>query len=270
MRSLAPLFALAVALVAQLITPRAAHAQGWPQPAAGLSMTGDPELIFTFDDGPNPATTPIVLDTLKQYGIQAIFFCTGKMVVQPRAQEVIERILAEGHIIANHTMEHGDLCRLDDARSVYEIDEGHKAIAAAVKMPIPWFRTPYGAKCPRLEAQLAERHLTHFHWDIDPQEWRHGNTKRTIDYMIRALGRTQGRQVVLMHDTKAATVKALPVILQWVAEENARREAEGRRQIRFIPASDYVIETLAPGLWKVLGELAPGPRWTSAVAAVLP
>jgi peptidoglycan/xylan/chitin deacetylase (PgdA/CDA1 family) len=263
-------FVQVLALLALLFATRSAAGQGWPQPAAGLSMTGDPELIFTFDDGPNPNLTPIVLDTLKQYGIKAVFFCTGHMVIQPKAQAVIERILAEGHIIANHTMEHSELCQVDEPRSIFEIDEGHKAIEAAAGMPIPWFRAPYGARCARLEAQLAARRITHFHWDIDPQEWRHGNTKRTIAYMLRALGRTQGRQVVLMHDTKVATVKALPVILQWVAEENARREAEGRRTIRFIPAWEYAIENLAPGLWKWLGDLTPGERWAGYVEAVLP
>ena len=42
-------------------------------------MTGDPELIFTFDDGPNPKTTPLVLDTLKAHHIHAVFFMVGEM-----------------------------------------------------------------------------------------------------------------------------------------------------------------------------------------------
>lgn len=247
-----------------------AHADGWPQPAAGLSMTGDPEILFTFDDGPNPTTTPVVLDVLRRHKIQAIFFTVGHMVVQPRAQAVIERILAEGHILANHTMEHGELCQLDEAKAIAEIDDGYRALHDAAKMPIPWFRAPYGAKCARLEAQLAQRRITHFHWDIDPQEWRHGNTKRTIAFMLRALGRSQGRVVVLMHDTKLATVQALPVILQWIDEENAKREEEGRRQIRILQPSQYVIESLAPGLWKWLGDLLPGDRWAKLVAETLP
>lgn len=247
-----------------------ARAEEWPQPAAGLSVTGDPEILFTFDDGPNIHTTPKVLDTLREHGVQAVFFGVGRMLERPEAQAVIERIIAEGHIIANHTMRHGELCRLPEAEAVAEIDEGYRVLHQAAAMPIPWFRTPYGARCQRLVAQLAERQVTHFHWDIDPQEWRHGSAKRTSAYLIRALERAQGREVVLMHDTKQATVKALPEILEWIKAENQRREAQGRRQIRILPASQYAVETLAPGLWKWLAAIAPGPRWGATLAKALP
>jgi peptidoglycan/xylan/chitin deacetylase (PgdA/CDA1 family) len=262
--------ALAALLASSLLPARRAAADGWPQPAAGLSLTGDPEILFTFDDGPNPTTTPAILDALHQYGIHAVFFLVGHMVVQPKAQPIIDRILAEGHVVANHTMEHAELCVVKEDQAIHEIDEGHRVIAAAAAMPIPWFRAPYGAKCHRLEAELAERRITHFHWDVDPQEWRHGNTKRTIAYMLRVLGRTQGRAVILMHDTKVATMHALPVILQWIQEENARREAEGRRPIRVVQSWQYALENLAPGLWKWLVDAAPGPSWSGYLAAVLP
>jgi peptidoglycan-N-acetylglucosamine deacetylase len=261
--------AIAGALVA-VLAGGAARAEGWPQPAAGLSKTGDPEILFTFDDGPNPNTTPLILDALREYGVQAVFFQVGKMVEQPHALEVIHRILAEGHIIANHTMKHGDLCKIVEADAVAEIDDGYRVIHQAVDMPIPWFRTPYGARCERLDAELAERRITHFHWDIDPQEWRHGNAKRAIATVTRALERAQGREVVLMHDTKQATVKALPVILQWIRDENARRELAGRRPIRIIPASQYAMELVAPGLWKWMLDLLPGTSWASYLASALP
>lgn len=259
-------------LVALLVTVPSSElrADGWPQPAAGLSRSGDPEILFTFDDGPHAVTTPKVLDTLREYGIEAVFFEVGKMVVQPHAQAIIDRTLAEGHIIANHTMKHYELCDVEEAEAAAEIDDGLRVIQRAADMPVPWFRAPYGARCARLDAQLAERGVTHFHWDIDPQEWRHGNTKRTIAYMIRALGRSQGREVVLMHDTKQATAKALPVILQWIRDENKRREAEGRRQIRIVSASDFAIENLAPGLARWLLDLLPGTRWGAYLAQVLP
>lgn len=245
-------------------------ADGWPQPAAGLSQSGDPEILFTFDDGPHPTTTPQVLDTLREFGVQAVFFQVGKMVVQPGAQPIIDRILSEGHIIANHTMLHGELCQVTEEEAVAEIDEGLRVIQHAADMPIPWFRTPYGARCTRLDAELAERRVTHFHWDIDPQEWRHNNAKRAIANVIRALDRSHGREVVLMHDTKTATVKALPVILQWIREENVRREAAGRRQIRIVTASQYARENLAPGLWRWLGRLSSEQVLAPYLAAVLP
>src|SRR5258706_4426918 len=107
------------------------HPRAWPTPAAGPTMSGDPELIFTFDDGPNPKTTPLVLDSLAKHHIHAVFFMVGEMAANKQAPAIIERILREGHIIANHTMTHQDLCRLKDVdRAAREIDQGKATIEA--------------------------------------------------------------------------------------------------------------------------------------------
>src|SRR5258706_5616897 len=103
-------------------------------------------------------------------------------------------MLREGHIVASHTMTHQDLCRLKDpARAAREIDDGRAAVEAAAGMRIAWFRTPYGVRCDRLEAMLAERGMTHFHWDLDPQEWKHGSKKKAFDYVTKQVGRLKGR-----------------------------------------------------------------------------
>src|SRR5690242_4271971 len=85
---------------------------GWHTPAAGGTRTGDPEIILTFDDGPNPATTPKVLDTLKKHGLHAIFFLVGDRLSPDNyvAHDLVRRMIAEGHIVANHTVSHIQLC----------------------------------------------------------------------------------------------------------------------------------------------------------------
>src|ERR1051325_5595173 len=76
-----------------------AAAKGWPTPAAGDSASGGPEILFTFDDGPNLKTTPLVLDTLARHHIHAVFFLVGEMAENknPRVPALIHRILREGH-----------------------------------------------------------------------------------------------------------------------------------------------------------------------------
>lgn len=264
--------ALAV-LVALAAREPSAHAQvGWASPAAGPTLTGDPEVIFTFDDGPDPARTPFVLDTLAKYNIKAIFFLVGRMVSAPEAKPILERIMREGHIIANHTMWHGDLCRIkDDAAAAAEIDDGKRAIETALGWVPVWFRAPYGARCPRLEAQLAERGITHFHWDLDPQEWRHGSTKKALDFLIKHLGRMKGRNVLLLHDIKRATVEALPQALEWMIAENERRKELRIRRIRIIQAYEVAMERLPPGLLDWITEVAPDrQRLARTLASVLP
>lgn len=235
-------------------------------------MSGDPELVLTFDDGPNPRTTPAVLDTLAKHHIRAVFFLVGERVEQKQAPPIIQRMLREGHIVANHTMTHKDLCRMkDDARAAHEIDAGKAAIESAIGYSPAWFRAPYGVRCPRVDKLLGDRQLAHFHWDIDPQEWKDGNATRAIAYVEREVGRMTGRNVLLMHDVKKATVVALPTILDWIDTENARRARDHKRRIRIVNGDQIAIERLPPGLadW-LAGAVLAVSKLASQIAAALP
>jgi chitooligosaccharide deacetylase len=248
------------------------HPRGWPLPAAGPTATGDPELIFTFDDGPNPKTTPAVLDALAKHHIHAIFFMVGEMAANKNSAELIDRIVREGHIVANHTMTHQDLCRIkDEERAAREIDEAKTTIEGVSQLITAWFRTPYGVRCERVERLLAERHLDHFHWDLDPQEWKHGNAKKAVDYVEKQVDKMTGRNVLLMHDIKKATVEALPEILDWIDAENARRKEAHKRRIRIIQGYELAAERLPAGEVELLTDAAGEPgRLAGALASILP
>lgn len=250
-----------------------AVAKGWPTPAAGESASGDPEILFTFDDGPSPTTTPKILDTLAKYKIHAVFFMVGEMVEDnKRASALVQRILREGHVIANHTMKHKDLCRVkSEDTAAADIDLGREAIEKVSGQKLAWFRTPYGARCKRVEELLAARGLTHFHWDLDPQEWKHDDPVKAFDYVTGSLARTSDRNVLLMHDIKTATVKALPEILTWITEENRRRAESKKRPIRIVQAPMYAAEQLPKGFgaW-VQDAKARVTGLRGAIASVLP
>jgi peptidoglycan/xylan/chitin deacetylase (PgdA/CDA1 family) len=233
--------------LAALTSPAAAKV--WPSPAAGPSASGDPEVVFTFDDGPNPTLTPKVLDILEQHHIQAVFFMVGEQAAKPNklVRPIVQRMLRDGHVIANHTMKHADLCRVPEGEAIAEIDGGKAAIERVVGMPLVWFRAPYGARCDRLEAELAARATHHFHWDLDPQEWRGGGKAKIVRYVTTKLAHMHGRNVLLMHDMKRVTIAALPEILTWLDEENARRAKSGARPIRVIPAPEIAVEQLPRG-----------------------
>ncbi len=261
--------ALAVAAVIALVAN--ADAKGWPLPAAGPTMSGDPELIFTFDDGPNPKTTPAVLDALAKHHIQAVFFIVGNMAdgKNKKIPEIFARMIADGHIIATHTMNHLDLCRKKNYDvAPREIDEGRETIEKASGWRTFWFRTPYGVRCARVEELLAERGLGHFHWDLDPQEWKHHDSVKAVKYVETQVGKMTGRNVLLMHDIHEATVKALPEILDWIDAENARRKEAHKRPIRIIQSPELAREKLPDGLLAFLGELVPttlGARLASVI-----
>lgn len=262
-----------VCVLAMLAWLGTAAAKGWPTPAAGPSASGGPEILFTFDDGPNPRTTPQVLDILAAHHIHAVFFMVGEMAgsKSTKVPPILKRILRDGHVIATHTMKHHDLCRVKEDVAIHDLDDGKATVEAAAGVPTAWFRAPFGARCARLERMLAERGLEHFHWDLDPQEWKHNDAARAVKYVTGELGRASGRDVLLMHDIKTATVKALPEILAWLDAENARRVAAHRPPIRIVQAPALAIERLPAGLTAWLGDATAGARaLPAAIASALP
>jgi chitooligosaccharide deacetylase len=258
-----------------------ADAGRWPQPVLGTAPQAalgelaqqDVEVLFTFDDGPSASTTPELLDILAQHQIRAVFFLVGKQVLRMSqdAPELLDRIVREGHILANHTMWHSDLCKDPTEEAIIDLDVGRQVIERTAAMRLAWFRAPFGVRCEQLDELLAERGLTHFHWDLDPQEWRHGSVARTVKYVTDRLARATGRNVLLMHDIKPVTVVALPKILQWIADENARRAETGKPRIRVLQAPDVAVERIPPDVRDVLDEALDGARaLPRLIASVLP
>ena len=252
----------------------AAQPLAWEGPAAGESASGDIEVLFTFDDGPNATTTPLVLDILAAHRIKAVFFLVGNMVINENKKipDIIQRVIREGHVIANHTQSHKDLCRgKDDAVAIHDIDAGKTTIERVSGLTTGWFRAPYGVRCERLDRLMAERNIRHFHWDLDPQEWRHGNAEKVVKYVTGELARAHGRTVLLLHDVKHVTVKALPVILDWIDQENAKRAKSRKRKIRILDAPMLAMEQLPAGFvdWftEATFDLRALPK---SIAAVLP
>jgi peptidoglycan/xylan/chitin deacetylase (PgdA/CDA1 family) len=276
-----------VALLVGLAAPGELLAD-WPRPAAGRSQSGDPEVVFTFDDGPHEKWSATILDTLEAYRVSAIFYWVGHRIDNHRRDSkkrrarraLIRRAVSAGHLIGNHTVNHVHLCHADTDAAA-EIDTNHRLYQKLAELPIVLFRAPYGDKCDRLVSLLGERGLTHSHWDIDPREYKGLTADDSAAYVIEKLGKLRGRAVVLMHDTKGASARALPRILQWIEDENERRQKAGKRRIRILSGSDLVVERERGPLWlwgedvaeqasgwlgQALGSLVPGAPASEPVA----
>lgn len=228
-------------------TPAAARREAWPNPHLVDPPPSQPEVLFTFDDGPDERHTGTILDILDKHGVKAVFFWVGYRVSghikhREERRRLVRRAAAEGHLIGNHTVNHAHLCSVSRAEAVEEIDENARIYRRLTRMPLIEFRAPYGDRCPRLEAMLAERHIHHHHWDIDPQEWEHYDSGYISRYVIGKLRNLEGRAVLLMHDTQLTSVHALPHILDWIEAENRRRTEVGLRPIRILSGSDWVEE----------------------------
>jgi len=199
-----------------------------------------PEILLTFDDGPAIDKTPKVLDILDQHHIKAVFFVLGNHLqgnspVAEKSRELVREELRRGHAVGNHTIHHYFLCGHFYIKQAWQEIEGNaKLIEETLGQRPDLFRTPYGAHCKQLSAILDGLGVKHTGWDIDPQDWRLKNAPKIEAYVESHLKTLHGRAIVLFHDVQAATVVALPHILDWIDQENARRTAAGVAPIKII------------------------------------
>jgi peptidoglycan/xylan/chitin deacetylase (PgdA/CDA1 family) len=151
-------------------------------------------LALTFDDGPDPVWTPLLLDLLADRGARATFF-----PIAPRAGEasaLIERMLVEGHAVGLHCDEHirhSERKRVDVER---DTDRALARLHALGARPTRW-RTPWGDRAPFTESLAAERQLQLVGWTVDSHDWR-GDSAETMFSGTRE-GLRAGA-VVLAHD----------------------------------------------------------------------
>lgn len=168
-------------------------------------------LSLTFDDGPDPRTTPRLLDVLAAHDVPAVFFLWGDHVVDHPS--VVRDVVAAGHAVGNHSMHHDDLASWSPADVRADLLEAHAAItAAAPGVTVPWFRAPYGSwgASPDVAAALGMQPLG---WRLAVGDWEPPG----VDELVRRIeGGVEPGGVVLLHDgggDRTQTVDAVELLL---------------------------------------------------------
>ncbi|MEQ1713307.1 MAG: polysaccharide deacetylase family protein [Hyphomicrobium sp.] len=206
------------------------------------------EVVLTFDDGPMPWITRSILDTLDRHCTRATFFSVGRMAMAYPA--TVREVVARGHTLASHTYSHPlNIARLKPDRSVDEIERGFAAIALAAGQPIaPFFRFPGLSDSPALLDHLQTRGIAAFTVDVVSDDSFISDAGRLAKLTLARIEAKQGG-IVLFHDIKASTAKALPVIL---TELKARgyKIVHMRAKASLVPVATYEAELL-PRLAKV-------------------
>lgn len=170
------------------------------------------EVVLTFDDGPMPWITRSILDTLERHCARATFFATGRMALAYPA--TVRDIVARGHTLGSHTYSHPfRLPRMAREDAIDEIERGFAAVASAAGTGIaPFFRFTGLSDSDALVEVLKSRGAAAFTVDIVSNDsYIHDVatlTKRTLAEVD-----ARGGGIVLFHDIKTTTAKALPAIL---------------------------------------------------------
>ncbi len=179
-------------------------------------------IALTFDDGPDPEVTPVVLDQLKVTGARGTFFTIGRHLERHKA--IGARALAEGHELGNHSWRHAYWQNFyttgQHARDLERNTRIIQELSGNASQPL--YRPPVGLKSPALARVANKRDLTIIAWSLHSRDTMSGNAQAIADRVLR---RVQPGDIVLMHDGhdldgrhRRGILPALPLILRGLQE----------------------------------------------------
>ena len=177
--------------------------------------------MLTFDDGPDPKRTPLVLDELDRHCVKATFFEIGRWA--EAYPEITKEVADRGHTIGAHSWSHPpNLRHIPLARAKDEIDHGFAAIKQASGDRVaPFFRYPGLNDSAKLDDYLAGENIAIISCDIGTDDWKNIGAAAIIKRTLERLDQ-HGKGIILFHDRKASTVKALPVLLDALKKRGYR------------------------------------------------
>jgi peptidoglycan/xylan/chitin deacetylase (PgdA/CDA1 family) len=167
-------------------------------------------VALTFDDGPDPDTTPRVLDVLDRYGAKASFFCIGARAAAYPA--IVQDIVRRGHSVENHSYRHSYAFAFYGlGRQRREIERTQDIIANVTDRAPRFFRAPVGLRNLLLEFVLVRHRLRYVSWTRRGYDALHGDPKKVFVRLIDGLA---AGDVLLLHDAGSAnTATGEPVVL---------------------------------------------------------
>ncbi len=204
------------------LIPRGADAAALLQPPLGERLAAvlhrsravagaRPRLVaLTFDDGPYPVTTPLLLQTLRDLRVPATFFLIGRDAEQ--FPGLARTIASAGHEIGDHTLTHPNLDQLDAAAVSAELRDGEAMLERLAPQPSErvLFRPPHGRyTLDTIRAAQAAGFDTVL-WNDDPGDWRAVPPEEIATHLLL---HATAPEIVLLHNGRVPTIAALPEIV---------------------------------------------------------
>lgn len=195
------------------VVPRVADRYGIVRRQPGVDG-----VALSFDDGPHPQGTPIVLEILREAGATATFFLAGEQV--ERRPALAAEIVAAGHHVELHCHRHRNALWLTARQFLADAERGQATIEEATGQPVMNHRPPYGIYSAGALRACRRRGWRPVLWSKWGRDWRGSESARSIAQ--RATGAAVAGDIVLLHDADyysapgswVRTVAALPIILE--------------------------------------------------------
>lgn len=203
-------------LIGSMVKPEAKGVQGFPEilevsklselsgrsegiGSASGQMT-EKKIALTFDDGPHPVYTPLLLDGLAKRKVNATFFITGENA--EAYPELVKRMQEEGHLIGNHTYSHIQLTRGNREKFKGELKKTNEIIEEITGQGVTYVRPPYGSWDKSFEKEL---NMIPVLWSIDPLDWCCDDAACVVRKVESA---AEENAIILLHDSYPSTVTA--------------------------------------------------------------
>lgn len=165
-------------------------------------------VAITFDDGPNAATTPQLLQILKEKKVHASFFVLGDKI--EKHPDITKKAIENGNEIGSHTFDHQDLSKLSVAEITAEITKADEEIRKSIGERPAYVRPPYGSITSE-GARIINRPI--IEWSVDSQDWK----TRNPELIVRQVEETvYDGAIILFHDIYEETVAAIPQIIDYL------------------------------------------------------
>ena len=163
------------------------------------------KVLLSFDDGPEPSTTPQVLDILKKHEVGALFFTIGEKVQANKA--LTERINEEGHLIGNHSNTHNNILALYSTRSlINDLRQAENELDKIIKDRPKLFRPPIGYTNPNFSRALKRLELKCVGWRLRSFDTLFKSSYKLSKHLIKSV---RSGDIVLLHDNLDVTLNAL-------------------------------------------------------------
>lgn len=221
------------------------------------------EVVLTFDDGPMPWVTNSILETLDRFCTKATFFAVGKMAIAYPA--TLRKIAERGHTLGGHTWSHPlNLKRLGHEAAIAEIEKGMAAVSlASGGRMAPFFRFPGLSDNAKMLAALQQRGIASFSVDVVSDDSYIASPAKLVTTTLSRLEARKGG-ILLFHDIKPATAKALPALLGEL-KKRGYQVVHMRAKENVKPLAQFTDE-----LQPVLVKKDPPQGQAAAKAALLP
>jgi peptidoglycan/xylan/chitin deacetylase (PgdA/CDA1 family) len=168
----------------------------WLYPEALLRMETSEEIIcLTFDDGPDPESTPVLLKILKSFDIRAVFFCDGRAA--EKYPSLVDKIIANRHLIGNHGYKHLDGWKTSADQYYDDINYGSQFTSDKL------FRPPYGHLRLKQYRMLCKSFRIIL-WDINPYDFDESyGAGRSLSILNK---RIRPGSIVVLHDKPSSSL----------------------------------------------------------------